>query len=168
MSYLRAFVALAALSASSAAKTDFIPCDAKCDGGDVNYELTASIRTMNIMNYTYRGRTYSREGDPTFFGPTLRVKPGQSMWIKLRNEMYGDNGPPDVTVENYWKMLQNPGEAIKYLYYKNATETPEEMIADIPNLPGHFDNTNLHGKQGSLLSGKGITSLSFCANVFVS
>lgn len=128
----------------SEARTDYIDCNQPCNGGDVNYELTASMRTMNILNYTYYGRTYSRDGDPSFLGPTMRIKPGQSLWIKLRNELYGENGPPDVTVENYWKMLQNPGEAIKYQYYKRATKRPDQMKVDTPNIPSNFDHTNLH------------------------
>lgn len=144
MLYRPAFLLIGTLLPLCTGKTDFISCDDPCRGGDVNYELITSIRTMKLMNYTYRGRTYSREGDPTFLGPTLRVRAGQSMWIKLRNEMYGDMGPPGVTVENYWKMLQHPGEAIKYQYYKNATERPDQMFVDAPNIPSHFDHTNLH------------------------
>ena len=134
-------------------ETDYIPCSATCNGGDVNYELTTSIRTMELMGYTYRGRTYSTPDSDTFMGPTMHVKPGQSIWIKLINNMtdYDDEGikdqpfgPKDVTVNDYWKMLQSPGEKIKYQYYKKPVATPELMQVDTPNIPHNFDSTNLH------------------------
>jgi len=147
-----------------ASPTDFIPCSDPCSGGDVNYELTASIRTMPMQaiepgghekrDYTYRGRTYSTETENHhgFMGPTLRVSPGQSLWIKLRNTMgleeedseSGKLGPADVTIEDYWRMLQNPGEKIKYQYYKKTVDDPSKMIVDEPNIPHAFDSTNLH------------------------
>ena len=155
--------AATAVSFVTAAKTDFIDCNNPCNGGDVNYELTTSVRVMPLMNYTYKGRTYSREGDDTFMGPTMRVKPGQSLWIKFRNNMNGDlddtsttatssssspgdNGlyPKKVELADYWKMLQNPGEAIKYQYYKKRPETMDGMHVDTPNMPHDFDSTNLH------------------------
>lgn len=111
--------------------TDFIPCSDPCNGGDVNYELVTSIRTFPLMNYTYRGRVYTSpnhhdknnikdDGNaaPSFMGPTMRVQPGQSLWIKLRNEMYNvDNGsssigPKTPSAVDYWKMLQNPGKHV--------------------------------------------------------
>jgi FtsP/CotA-like multicopper oxidase with cupredoxin domain len=135
--------------------TDYIDCNDPCNGGDVNYELTASVRTMNMMfgppgghhNYTYRGRTFAEEGSDGHMGPTMRVKPGQSLWIKLRNDLEGateDVGPKAVTEENYWKMLQTPGEKIKYQYYKKPVDSPEKMIVDRTNIPGDWDSTNLH------------------------
>ena len=92
--------------------TDFIPCSDPCNGGDVNYELVTSVRTFPLMNYTYRGRTYSTPDSDSFMGPTLRVQPGQSLWIKLRNDMHDTSsiGPKDPTARDYWNMLQNPGE----------------------------------------------------------
>ena len=125
-------------------KTDFISCDDSCSGGDVNYELTASVRTMKLLNYTYRGRTYSPEGSDSIMGPTMRVKPGQSLWIKLRNEMHDAPGKNEVQVEDYWRMLQNPGEKIKYQYYKKPASDPSLMKVDSPNIPKGFSNTNLH------------------------
>lgn len=125
-------------------KTDFISCDDSCNGGDVNYELTASVRTMKMLNYTYRGRTYSKEGSDSFMGPTMRVKPGQSIWIKLINNIYDAPGKTEVKVEDYWRMLQNPGEAIKYQYYKKPVSDPSLMKVDTPNIPKNFDSTNLH------------------------
>lgn len=128
-------------------KTDFIDCSHPCDGGDVNYELVASVRTMKMLNYTYRGRTYSSpdDGDNNFMGPTMRVKPGQTLHIKLVNNMKDTElGPHEVTVTDYWKMLQNPGENIKYQYYKKAVSDPALMKADTPNIPKNFDATNLH------------------------
>lgn len=130
----------------------------------MNYELTASIRTMPMQavepggyearDYTYRGRTYSTEHDHHhgFMGPTLRVRPGQSLWIKLRNNMTADEegtpdgtlGPADVTIADYWRMLQNPGEKIKYQYYKKTVDDPSKMIVDDANIPHAFDSTNLH------------------------
>lgn len=67
-----------------------------------------------MLNYTYMGRTYSNESLPNHMGPTMRVKPGQTMWIKLSNELYGNIGPKPPTAVEYWNMLQAPGEAIKY------------------------------------------------------
>ena len=91
--------------------TDYISCSDPCNGGDVNYELVTSVRTFPLMNYTYRGRTYSTPDSDSFMGPTLRVKPGQSLWIKLRNELYDDTiGPKDPSAIDYWRMLQNPGK----------------------------------------------------------
>jgi FtsP/CotA-like multicopper oxidase with cupredoxin domain len=126
-------------------ETDYIPCSETCDGGDVNYNLTASVRTMKLMDYTYRGRTFSTEGSDSFMGPTMRVKPGQSIWIKMINNMDDASmGPNDVTVDDYWKMLQNPGEKIKYQYYKKTVADPSLMQVDTPNIPKNFDVTNLH------------------------
>lgn len=126
-------------------RTDFISCSDTCNGGDVNYELTASVRTMKLMDYTYRGRTYSSEGSDSTMGPTMRVKPGQSLWIKFRNNMTDTSlGPEGPSVHDYWEMLQNPGEAIKYQYYKKAVSDPSLMKVDTPNMPHNFDNTNLH------------------------
>lgn len=138
----------------AAAATDFIPCSDHCNGGDVNYHLVASVETMQMLNYTYRGRVYSSADDlkggfdqaTSFMGPTMHVRPGQSLWVKLTNNMTStsDVGPNDVTVNNYWKMLQNPGESIKYQYYKKPVADPSLMSVDSPNIPGNFDNTNLH------------------------
>lgn len=139
------------LMAASDAATDFIDCNDPCNGGDVNYELTSSVRIMKMMNYTYKGRTFSREGDDTFMGPTMHVKPGQSMWIKFRNEMVSpeegganDLYPKQVEVEDYWRMLLNPGEKIKYEYFRARPQTMEGLHVDVPNMPKNFDATNLH------------------------
>jgi len=125
-------------------------------------QLTAVIRTVQLLdNRTYRGRMYARTGtggddDDEVMGPTLRVKPGQSLWIKLRNNMTRDAGDDnnydrnvfgaktEVTVEDYWRMLQNPGEKIKYQYYKKGVAAPGEMKVDAVNVPKKFDSTNLH------------------------
>ncbi|GAX25200.1 hypothetical protein FisN_5Lh281 [Fistulifera solaris] len=124
--------------------TDFIPCSASCNGGDLNYELVANVRSMKLLNYTYRGRTFSTEGSDSYLGPTMRVKPGQTLWIKLTNQMHEPVGPTRVTVEDYWNMLQKPGEKIKYQYYKKAVANASLMTVDFPNIPSHFDATNLH------------------------
>jgi FtsP/CotA-like multicopper oxidase with cupredoxin domain len=130
--------------------TDFIPCSQTCNGGDVNYDLVASVETMKMMNYTYRGRIFSSENggideETAFMGPTMHVRPGQSMWIKFTNNLTTPNlGPHDPTVTDYWKMLQTPGEHIKYQYYKKPVADPSLMNVDKPNIPGHFDSTNLH------------------------
>lgn len=130
----------------SAKATDYIPCSDPCAGGDVNYELTASIRTMPMQaiepvgheprDYIYRGRTYSTETDNHhgFMGPTLKVSPGQSLWIKLRNNLTADEtdedkpdgrlGPNDVTVHDYWRMLQKPGERSNTSTTRNPSTTP--------------------------------------------
>lgn len=160
------FAAKSSSSSSSATSdprsTDFIDCNDPCNGGDVNYHLRAYVRTMQLQfgpegggaaaaadnyNYTYRGRTFSQDGEDTHMGPTMRVKPGQSLWIKLTNDMDGasqDIGPQEVTAEHYWKMLQNPGEKIKYPFYKEAVATPELMNVDEENMPGNWDDTNIH------------------------
>eukprot|EP00977_Amphora_coffeiformis_P021119 scaffold8828_cov204-Amphora_coffeaeformis.AAC.40 len=138
-------------SATALTDTDFIPCSDSCDRGDVNVELIAAVRTFPLMGrYTYRGRTYWGEGaeEETYMGPTMRVKPGQSLWIKLRNEIFHDNneddiGPNQVTVLNYWNMQQN--------LTRNKNRLDEQMIADwtdlkvdTQNIPRQFDVTNLH------------------------
>jgi len=107
----------------TARTTDFIDCHDPCNGGDVHYDLTASVRIMKLLNYTYKGRTYSRDGvdeETRVMGPTMHVKPGQSLWIKLRNHMFPeflDEAPKNVSVDEYWEMLQHPGEKIKYPFY---------------------------------------------------
>jgi len=128
----------------STRETDFIPCSQSCNGGDVNYELVTSVRTMKMLNYTYKGRTYSTPDSDSFMGPTMFVKPGQSLWIKLRNNISESIGPNNVNVTDYWRMLQNPGERIKYQYYKKPTSNPDLMKVDVPNIPKNFDATNLH------------------------
>lgn len=124
--------------------TDFIPCSNPCNEGDVNYNLVASVRTMPMLNYTYRGRTYSNSTSPSFMGPTMKVSPGQSLWIKLTNDLTEDIGPHPPTATDYWKMLQNPGEHIKYQRYKRRAADPSLMKVDHPNMPHNFDSTNLH------------------------
>jgi suppressor of ftsI len=124
--------------------TDFIDCSETCNGGDVNYELVTSVRIMKLLNYTYKGRTYSAPRSDSILGPTLRVRPGQTLWIKLHNNITESIGPKEVDVTDYWKMLQNPGEKIKYQYYKKPVDDPARMTVDLPNLPKHFDATNLH------------------------
>merc|ERR1719498_2253912 len=125
--------------------TDFIDCNDPCNGGDVNYELIASIQTIRMAfgNHTYRGRTFAQPDPLTgevpygqHMGPTMKVKPGQSLWIKFRNELqrvdpnpatgifasnFGVSAasveslernegilPINVTIEDYWSRLQNP------------------------------------------------------------
>mmetsp|Transcript_12787 Transcript_12787/g.23998 ORF Transcript_12787/g.23998 Transcript_12787/m.23998 type:complete len:650 (-) Transcript_12787:170-2119(-) len=126
------------------AVTDYIPCSESCNGGDVNYNLVASIRIMPMLNYTYKGRTYSNPDSSTFMGSTMRVRPGQSLWIKLTNNMTEDIGPKPPTATDYWNMLQNPGEHIKYQRYKRRVSDPSLMKVDEPNMPHGFDVTNLH------------------------
>lgn len=103
---------------------------------------------MGFFNYTYRGRTFSKDGDPSHMGPTMFVQPGQSLWIKFSNELYdGDThelSPGPVTADNYWKMVEKPGEKIKYQYYKNPVADPSLMEVDEANIPGNWDVTNLH------------------------
>lgn len=138
-------VLLQKLGVVDGAKTDFIPCSESCNGGDVNYDLVASIRIMPLLNYTYKGRTYSSPLDETtIMGPTMRVRPGQSLWIKLTNNMTEDIGPKPPTAQDYWNMLQNPGEHIKYQRYKRRVSDPSLMKVDEPNMPHGFDVTNLH------------------------
>lgn len=182
----RVLLLLQAAAASSSATsdprtTDYIDCNNPCNGGDVNYELVASVQTIQMAfgNHTYRGRTFARPDPATgkvpygqHMGPEMTVKPGQSLWIKFRNEL-GNPGsktqetrntamgfgvsavspevspyepvlPNNVTIEDYWTRLQNPGEAIKYQYYKETVPSPDLMEVDWPNIPKHFDNTNLH------------------------
>jgi len=124
--------------------TDTIPCSSPCNGGDVNYNLVASVRTMPMMNYTYRGRTYSNSTSPSFMGPTMRVVPGQSLWIKLINNLNQDIGPNPPTAEDYWEMLQKPAEFIKYQRYKRIVPDPSHMKVDHANMPHGFQTTNLH------------------------
>lgn len=137
-------IALACLPQFSKAATDFIPCSSPCNGGDVNYELVASVRTMKMLNYTYRGRTFSTDDSDTFMGPTMHVKPGQSLWIKMINNLTEPIGPNPPTATDYWNMLQNPGEHIKYQRYKRRVSDPSLMKVDVPNMPHDFDSTNLH------------------------
>jgi hypothetical protein len=89
---LRAYLLLCLLSLESVrggeATDFFIPCSDPCNGGDVNYNVVASVRTMRkMLDYTYRGRTYSSKGSDSFMGPTMCVWPGQTLWIKLTNNM---------------------------------------------------------------------------------
>jgi FtsP/CotA-like multicopper oxidase with cupredoxin domain len=139
--------------------TDYIDCNTPCNDGDVNYELIASVQTikMKFGNYTYRGRTFARpdpitgkipEGDSNHMGPTMYVKPGQSLYIKFRNELYKEDttniSPLPVEIYDYWSRLVVPGEKIKYQYYKKPVSSPELMEVDENNVPGEFDATNLH------------------------
>lgn len=141
--------------AEAASSTDFISCDDPCNGGDVNYHLVTTVESVKLMNYTLRSRFYKsgtddRRGidgvaESAFMGPTMRVKPGQSLWIKFENEMNStDVGPNPPTAADYWVRLQEPGEAIKYRYYQLPVDDPARMIVDTPNIPAHFDSTNLH------------------------
>ncbi|VEU36547.1 unnamed protein product [Pseudo-nitzschia multistriata] len=146
-------------SGSGRKTTDFIDCNDPCNGGDVNYELVASVQTIKLAfgNHTFRGRTFARpdpttnrvrEGGNNHMGPTLTVKPGQSMHIKFRNELFPEETegllPKNVTLYDYWSRLITPGEKIKYEYYKKPVDAPELMEVDWSNIPGNFDWTNLH------------------------
>ena len=97
-----------------------------------------------MLNYTYVGRTYSTEGSDDFMGPTMRVKPGQSLWIKFINNMTTPIGPHEPTAEDYWQMVKDPGEHIKYQYYKKPVADPSLLEVDYPNMAKNFDVTNLH------------------------
>jgi FtsP/CotA-like multicopper oxidase with cupredoxin domain len=74
----------------------------------------------------------------------MRVKPGQSLSIKLTNNLDYDLGPNPPTAADYWKMLQNPGEHIKYQRYKRRAPDPSRMKVDHGNMPHGFQTTNLH------------------------
>mmetsp|Transcript_4567 Transcript_4567/g.13147 ORF Transcript_4567/g.13147 Transcript_4567/m.13147 type:complete len:682 (-) Transcript_4567:564-2609(-) len=137
--------------------TDFIDCNDPCNGGDANYELIASIQTirMGFGGHTYRGRTFARPDpntgrvpDGQHMGPTMTVQPGQSLWIKFRNELFWETTkdlyPLNVTTYDYWSRLVTPGEKIKYKYYKPSVASPDLMEVDVPNVPKNFDVTNLH------------------------
>jgi hypothetical protein len=60
------------------------------------------------------------------------------------NNMTEDIGPKHPTAQDYWNMLQNPGEHIKYQRYKRRVSDPSLMKVDEPNMPHGFDITNLH------------------------
>lgn len=78
-------------------------------------------------------------------GPTIKVQPGQSLWIKLTNNLTDPNlGPNPPTPNDYWTMLQNPGEHIKYQRYKSRVDHPSKLKVDYDNMPHDFDSTNLH------------------------
>ena len=161
--------------------TDFIDCNDPCNGGDANYELIASVQTipMAFGNHTYRGRTFARPDPKTgrvpygkHTGPTITAKPGQTLWIKFRNELGERTTPTETTtdtatdttkppsregeeeevqllpknvaVEDYWVRLKKPGEKIKYRYYKPPVASPDLMEVDWSNIPSGYDSTNLH------------------------
>jgi len=103
--------------------------------------------TIGDTTYTYRGRTYSTAESSSLMGPTMKVAPGQSLHIKLINELtstYGPIGPTPPNATDYWTMLQNPGEHIKYQRYKSRVAHPSLLKVDEPNMPHDFDATNLH------------------------
>lgn len=98
--------------AAYATNIDIRDCSRPCHGGDVNYEITASVRLM--YQDVYRGRTFA-VNDETGMGPTLRVQPGQTMYVKLRNDLpttddttivLGPSPRDPLTAEDYWQMLQ--------------------------------------------------------------
>jgi len=136
--------AIEAAHSQRTSRTDFIPCSESCNGGDVNYSLVASVRSMPMLNSTLKGRTYSTDSSPTFMGPTINVKPGQSLWIKLTNNLTDPIGPTPPSPTDYWTMLQNPGENIKYTRYKSRVSHPSQLQVDTHNMPKNFDSTNLH------------------------
>jgi hypothetical protein len=73
------------------------------------------------------------------YGPTMHVRAGQYLWIKLTNYLEGstqDIGPQPVTVEHYWKMRQNPGEKIKYPFNKKAVDSPDLITVYDENMLG--------------------------------
>jgi FtsP/CotA-like multicopper oxidase with cupredoxin domain len=145
MKHFYRFLLMVLVLLSSTTRSEFISCSDTCNGGDVNYDLTASVRVMKMLNYTYKGRTYSKEGSDSFMGPTMRVRPGQSLWIKLDNQMGHDPlGPHEPQADDYWRMLQKPGENIKYQFYKKSVSDPSLMEVDVHNIPKRFDSTNLH------------------------
>lgn len=135
---------LLSLGSSGTASAEYISCSDPCNGGDVNYDIVSSVRIMKMLNYTYKGRTYSADGSDSFMGPTMRVRPGQSLWIKLVNNMTEPIGPHEPIAKDWWERLVAPGENIKYQFYKKSVSDPSLMKVDDHNVPKRFDSTNLH------------------------
>ena len=90
-------------------------------------------------------------------GPCLTVNPGQTMYLKVMNNMKDGMEILQQTKalqSEYWEMAKNYGEELDNItWYGSATETADEMeIIDPQDLPGYdasFDdlNVHLHGMQ---------------------
>lgn len=127
-------------------------CDNPCDGGDVNYVIRASIETYTIAgsgknelfgsngeDIQTRVRTFTGEGSPFCLdddgttgplAPCLAVNPGQTLKVKLINEM-------DSGMETFNQSMSGLAE------YWNSFEGVE----DLGQVTNDFTNLHLHGVQ---------------------
>jgi hypothetical protein len=158
-------------------------CDLPCDGGDVNYEIIAKLETYPLPNSansdpafggedasmltrTFVGKSgpfCSPDGSGSPFdgkdgpmGPCLTVNPGQTMTIKVFNDMDGGMErlrQHKASTEAYWNLTQNPA---KYLdsgshgphWFGKSPLRPDNMhvtnTQDLPGWDASFDDVNLH------------------------
>jgi FtsP/CotA-like multicopper oxidase with cupredoxin domain len=85
-------------------------------------------------------------------GPCLTANPGQTMNIKVINNMKDGMEilkQTEASQSQYWEMAQDPADDLDNItWYGSAAKTPEEMeIIDAQDLPGYdatFDDVNLH------------------------
>lgn len=101
------------------------------------YELTARYATTNIKGYRLRTRTYNGRT----IGPTLETRPGQTLWIRVSNQLPPNPHahPPDgnVPIPN----IKNSMEAMDATF---RTGTKISQRINRMNNPHGFNTTNLH------------------------
>lgn len=140
---------------------------------DVALNIMATIQDYPIKNAeagidaVYRTRTFCEfsPGDFTprceglgIHGPTLNVKPGQLVEVKLYNgfdvKQARALGPHPPTLEAWFPLANNQTgryaglQGCGFVFTGKSPKTPAEFIRDTTNMPGHHDvqyeGTNLH------------------------
>eukprot|EP00122_Pirum_gemmata_P016325 Pgem_evm2s15260 len=148
-----------------------------CDGADVNYVIQAKvgqyiINNGNLMttdwassdNVIFRTRSFEDAGSTSVYcdidgsgpydgtagtvGPCLQVKPGQTMAIKMINNMKNgmdqldETNPVNITK---WYEREPTFDPDFRVYGPNNTSTNiADFTVDEENMPSDFDRLNLH------------------------
>ena len=158
-------------------------CSRPCDQGDVNYVLRATIAHHPIKNsrsflnpetqqpewgedVAFHSRTYMDGGSTSAFcdetaqsdgsnmlGPCLRVEPGQTMMIKVINDMANGSVAlhsekpeledwQDVIDHRYgWDYLHSHGS---FTIFNKDKKNLTKQMTNFPGWETPFDHTNLH------------------------
>mmetsp|Transcript_32502 Transcript_32502/g.76355 ORF Transcript_32502/g.76355 Transcript_32502/m.76355 type:complete len:674 (-) Transcript_32502:319-2340(-) len=146
--------------------------DANKEKPDQVVELVATVRDYHLqgadgsIDALYRTRTWcdgSKSADTMceglgIFGPTITVRPGDWLRIKIRNELY-DNvteslGPKPPTLEQWYALANNVSgryaglQGCGFEFFGKLPSSPEGFKRDHTNMPGHdrsgFEGTNIH------------------------
>jgi suppressor of ftsI len=94
------------------------PKDYRSQNGVLDVELLSKEVDVDVSGVAVRGTVYNGN----FVGPTLRLAPGESLHVKLRNELkqhtnvhyHGMHVSPDGNSDNIFLMI-HPGETFDYV-----------------------------------------------------
>eukprot|EP00397_Hematodinium_sp_SG-2012_P011232 GEMP01011366.1.p1 GENE.GEMP01011366.1~~GEMP01011366.1.p1 ORF type:complete len:656 (+),score=147.03 GEMP01011366.1:302-2269(+) len=128
-------------------------CDNPCAA---DYKLSVRIRKVDIpgTNATFVARGFCAEDEKTcgMFGPTLKVRPGQLLTIRVKNELNPAEtakiGPRVPVAPDDWLPLMDnvtgryAGLQSCGFRFVGDPKKPKKLLHDA--LPDRFDSTNLH------------------------